>query len=154
MTTTAATVLRACQAAVPSSSTWARAVWDGKNIVVECRVNRTESLPASLCSAGEWTPIAEWTLDPDSGLWSALSLGRIPKQPPSLVRLTCEEETVSVPVFDERPLRGQGELPFRPKWTRTVAQAMRDELLFEQYGGRVASMTTRMTTSDVDRCWR
>jgi hypothetical protein len=54
------------------------------------------------------------------------------------VRLVCEDETISVPIFDERPLE-ERETDIPPEVDSDLVQAMRDELLFEQYGGRVAS---------------
>jgi hypothetical protein len=44
---------------------------------------------------------------------------------------------VNVPVFDERPTE-EREDTLPPEIDEDVAQAMLDELLFEQYGGRVA----------------
>ena len=86
------------------------------------------------------TPIADWTFD-SSGL---LRSARIPwgdtERPPLLVRLTCDGESVSVPVFDQRPWSDrEGTVPpeVADEVGEDLAQRMRDELLFEQYGGRV-----------------
>jgi hypothetical protein len=55
-----------------------------------------------------------------------------------LVQLTYEQETLSVAVFDERPT-AERENSIPPEVDENVAQTMRDELLFEQYGGRIAA---------------
>jgi hypothetical protein len=55
-----------------------------------------------------------------------------------LVQLTCEQELLSVPIFDGRPLRDR-EDTIPPEVDENVAQTLRDSLLFEQYGGRVAA---------------
>jgi len=55
-----------------------------------------------------------------------------------MLRLTCDLQVVSVPIFDERPqLIRENTLP--PEVDESAAQTMLDELLFEQYGGRVAA---------------
>jgi hypothetical protein len=55
-----------------------------------------------------------------------------------LVQLACEEETVLVPIFDGRQARDrEGTIPH--ELDEDVVQSLRDELLFELYGGRVAA---------------
>jgi hypothetical protein len=117
--------------------TWARAGWDGNKVDVHCRCQAGRELVGELQDGGDWTPITLWTVDADG--W--LRLAQVPwtdaKQQPSFVRLTCEQEPMSVPVFDERPWQERKEsLPLGV--SEDTAQRMRDDLLFEQYGGRVA----------------
>ena len=57
--------------------------------------------------------------------------------PPALAQLTCEAEVVDVPIFDERPPEDR-EHTLPPEVDEDAAQTLRDELLFEQYGGTVA----------------
>jgi hypothetical protein len=133
----AATVseLRSCG---PTFITWARAVWDGKRIDVDCRCDAKRDLKGEIKSGGEWTSISSWTVG-DGGLRSARVQWTDSKRPPLLVRLKCEQETMSVPVFDVRPSQDRdGTLPPELDGDQEVVQRMRDELLFEQYGGRVA----------------
>ena len=118
---------------------WWRAVWDGKRIAVDCRCESKGNLKGEIKSGGEWTPIPSWTMGAGN-----LRSARVPwadsKRPPLLVQLTCEHETVSVPVFDDRPAPDRdGDIPPELGIDEDVAQKMRDELLFEQYGGRVAA---------------
>jgi hypothetical protein len=118
---------------------WARAVWDGKRIDVACRCEAKGDLKGEIKSGVEWTPITSWM----SGDRGNLHTARLPwtdsERPPLLVQLTCEKETVSIPVFDERPSRDREDtLPPELDGDPEDMQRMRDELLFEQYGGRVA----------------
>ena len=51
--------------------------------------------------------------------------------------MSCDHENISVPVFDERP-HLQREYTLPPEVDMDVCQTLKDELLFEQYGGPVA----------------
>ncbi len=83
-------------------------------------------------------PVTEWTVDADGRFRSAQVPWADSKQPPMLVQLACKEETVRVPVFDGRPARDRdGTIP--PEVDENVAQSLRDELLFELYGGCAAA---------------
>lgn len=118
--------------------TWAQAAWDGNKVNVDCRCEADRELAGALQSRGEWTPIINWIVDADNRLRSAQVPWADSKRPPLLVELTCEQQTVIVAVFDERSAQDREDtLP--PEVDEDVAQAMRDELLFEGYGGRVAA---------------
>jgi len=117
--------------------TWARAVWDGKKVDVDCRCEAKGDLEGEINSGGEWSPISAWTVRADRRLRTARVPWSDAKRSPSLVQLTCEHDTMSVTIFDERPSR-EREDTLPPEVDENVAQTMRDELLFEQYGGRVA----------------
>jgi Tyrosyl-DNA phosphodiesterase len=117
---------------------WAQAVWDGKKVRVDCRCNAGRGLAGEINSGGEWFPIAKWTVGTDGCLRSARVSWSNAEGCPLLVRLTCEHETMIEPVFDERPA-GNRKDTLPPGVDEDAAQAMRDELLFEQYGGRVAT---------------
>ena len=54
---------------------------------------------------------------------------------------------VNVPVFDERPMQ-EREDTLPPEVDEDLAQAMLDELLFEQYGGQVAVDDTTDETTE------
>ncbi|HUY33649.1 MAG TPA: hypothetical protein VMV69_12940 [Pirellulales bacterium] len=116
---------------------WARAVWDGKKVDVDCRCEAGREIGGELDSGGERTPITEWANKAD-GLRSANVLWADSKRPPSLVQLMCEHERLRVPVFDERPSRRDREGTIPPEVDENAAER-RDKLLFEQYGGRVAA---------------
>jgi hypothetical protein len=117
---------------------WARAAWDGKKVEVDCRCEAGRELVGTIRNPGDEVSITNWTVDPDGHLRSAQVPWADSERPPSLVRLTCEQERVSVPVFDKRPPRDR-ENALPPEVDKDVAQMMRDELLFEQYGGRFAA---------------
>jgi hypothetical protein len=117
---------------------WAQAVWDGKHVFVDCRCNAKGEIDGKINSVGEWITITNWTVGTDDRLRSAQVSWVDAKRPPSLVLLICEQETLSVAVFDERPT-AERENSVLPEVDENVAQTMRDELLFEQYGGCIAS---------------
>lgn len=115
---------------------WARAAWDGKTIVVECRCADAAKLKGSVLCGISRKAIAKWRLDADG-----LSRARLPwtdsDQPPVSVLLGCGQEEISVVIFDDRPLP-ERETSLPTGVDESVAQSLRDALLFEQYGGRAA----------------
>ena len=127
-------------AIVPSRTSariiWARAAWDGKRVEVECRCEGDRPLTGKILAGGEATPIRTWTTKANARLRSARVKWVAGKRPPASVQLTCGDETVNVPVFDERPSR-EREDTMPPEVDADIVQAMRDDLLFEQYGGLV-----------------
>src|SRR5262249_48809050 len=42
---------------------WARAVWDGNKVDVDCRCEADRELAGALRSGGEWIPISNWMSD-------------------------------------------------------------------------------------------
>ncbi len=56
---------------------------------------------------------------------------------------------MSVAIFDERSLR-ERENTVPPEVDKDASQAMQDELLFEQYGGRVAAEDEKDLNGSVD----
>jgi Tyrosyl-DNA phosphodiesterase len=128
---------------------WARAVWDGNKVDVDCRCETDRELAGALQCGAEWTPITNWAIDADGRLRSAQVPWADSKRSPLLVRLTCEQESVSVPIFDARASREREDtIPLEVD--EDVAQRMRDELLFEQYGGRVAADAEGESPTDCD----
>ncbi len=117
---------------------WARAVWDGSKVDVDCRCEADREPGGVVQNSAMSVPITEWTVDANGRFRSAQVPWIDSKQPPMLVQLTCEQETVRVPVFDGRPARDR-EDSIPPEVDENVAQSLRDELLFELYGGRVAA---------------
>jgi hypothetical protein len=118
---------------------WARAVWNGKEVHVDCRLKADAKLKGKIQSGGaKFTPIAGWAIAADGRLYSADVPWSGVRQPPSLIQLECGPETVEVTIFDERPVK-ERDLTIPTEVNQDVAQQMRDELLFEEYGGRVAS---------------
>ncbi len=115
---------------------WARAVWDGDEVAVECRCADDRDVAGTVCGGDVWVPVSDWTISGGPG-----RSARVPwadaKTPPAFVQLSCDEETVCVPIFDTRSAP-ERETATPPEVDGDVVQAMRDELLFEQYGGRVA----------------
>jgi hypothetical protein len=116
--------------------TWAQAAWNGKTVKVDCRCEAKSDLKGEISRGGEWVPIAGWTMGPDGRLRTARFPWGDSTRPPHKVQLSCEQETVSIPVFDERPAaEREGFIP--PEVDADLAEMVRDVLLFERYGGQV-----------------
>ncbi|MBA4190599.1 MAG: hypothetical protein C0467_21650 [Planctomycetaceae bacterium] len=127
--------------------TWAQAVWKDGMVRVKCRCEAKRDLEGKINGGGVWTPINHWVVDAADRLRSAEVPWAEAIRPPVSVLLTCEQETVIVAVFDERPPTEREEtLP--PEVDEDVARSMRDELLFEQYGGRVAMGAEVVSATD------
>jgi hypothetical protein len=116
---------------------WTRAVWDGNTVAIDCRCEAGREPAGAVQNSGASIVVTEWTVDADGRCHSARVPWADSKHPPMLIRLTCEHETVCVPVFDGRPSLDR-ERTIPPEVDENAAQSMRDELLFEIYGGRVA----------------
>jgi len=117
---------------------WAQAVWDGKNVKVACRCKANLKLYGNLKGDKKRVSINRWKISSDGLQRSTLVPWINAKRIPSIIQLTCEDETVHVPVFDGRPMRDrEGTIP--PEVDENILKTMRDALLFEQYGGRLAA---------------
>jgi hypothetical protein len=128
---------------------WAKAAWDGNKVEVNCRCHADRVIDGTLKNGGELASIVNWTVGADGCLRSAVVPWTDSKRPPLLVTLACENETISVPIFDERPWR-EREDTLPPEVDENAAQMMRDELLFEQYGGHVAADDNGAAPTDSD----
>lgn len=128
---TSTTTLRRSSAFI----SWAQATWDGKKVVVECKSGH--DLTGQVLSNERPLQITKWVKSAD-GLRTAQVPWVEAKRPPSSILLICESEERNIVVFDERKLE-EREKCFPPEVDEAVVQAMRDELLFERYGGRVAA---------------
>jgi hypothetical protein len=116
---------------------WAEAAWDGKNVNVKCRCESSGILKGAVTGGDQRVPVDVWTSEIGSPLRSACVPWASTEPQPSLVRLICDHQTMTVMVFDGRPsLERQDSLP--PEVDKDLGQMMRDELLFEQYGGQIA----------------
>jgi hypothetical protein len=128
--------------------TWAEAAWDGKNVNVKCRCESNDSLKGEIAGGDQRVPVDVWTSEIGSPLRSACVPWAYTEPQRSLVRLICDRQTMTVVVFDERPsLERQDTLP--PEVDKDLGQIMRDELLFEQYGGQIAEDGVNEDTSGV-----
>ena len=114
---------------------WERATWDGEWIVVECKCDgdltgQILGNKETLIKIDKWENV------------DGLRTVRLPwvdaNRQPSSVLLSCESEVLNVAVFDERKLE-ERENSSPPEVDEAVVQAMRDELLFERYDGRVVA---------------
>ncbi len=115
---------------------WANAVWDGSFVTIQCRCEDWQNLVGQILSGCDWTEIPNWTLG--SGVLRAARVSwKDQGRTPSLVQLKCKHETLSIAVFDERP-ESEREQTVPPEVDKDLVERMRDELLFEQYGGRIA----------------
>jgi hypothetical protein len=119
---------------------WAQASWDGKTVTVNCRCQVNRDLRGEITSGNKSAsiPKSKWsTSRRDRRAARAPWLDA--KNPPAFVQLTCDRETINVPIFDERSLSARGKS--LPSNLENVSQEIQDLLLFEQYGGRVVSDT-------------
>lgn len=115
---------------------WVQAVWDGKRILVECRCQADCDFKGSVKMGKTWKAVDKWTFSSSRDRYSAVVPWADPKRPPTVARLSTGHDTVMVAVFDARPAR-EREDTVPPEIDEDVVQAMRDQLLFERYGGRV-----------------
>lgn len=134
------------QVRTSSHITWAQATWDGKYVTIECRCERKQALTGKLLCGDKWFPITKWRAGADHLLTARVAWKDTSKQP-SVARLTCGKEEVSVAVFDARP-RPEREHSAPPEVDADLAQQLRDNLLFEQYGGSIASDEAKAPASD------
>jgi len=139
-------------AKLPSRSSalimWAQAVWDGRNVIIECRCNANYKIKGYLDHGGKNKLITRWKTSADGLQRSTVRWSDV-KRPPSTAHLTCEHETVRIPIFDGRPLSKDRIDTVPPELDEHVVQTLRDELLFEQYGGR----TVTEDDQDPDSSW-
>ncbi len=117
---------------------WATAKWNGKVVELACRCANGAVLSGKICCRGIDVPIDKW---PRPDAESSLYRMRLPwtdagRQPMSVL-LACGKETLNVPIFDDRPSR-ERETSIPDGVDPDTVQTMRDELLFEAYGGRAA----------------
>lgn len=120
-----------------SAISWAQASWDGKKVALACRCEAKRQLKGRVSIGKHDAPVGVWRVAPDGRLRTA-AVAWTKSSPPSLAWFTSGEETVRVPVFDERsPKERESALP--PEVDEDAAQDMLDQLLFEQYGGVIAS---------------
>jgi hypothetical protein len=129
-----------------SSLTWASATWDGKRVHVECRVAHAKlDVEGSVSAAERRQAILRWKAGAGSNLMTSDIPWLYVTTPPQTVRLTCNDETLLVPVFDTRPRSDRKTTP-TPEVAEAYAELMRDELLFEQYGGGADSDSSDLGT--------
>ena len=119
---------------------WARAVWNGTLICIECRCADGCALSNEILVNADIVIVPVWLIDKNTGLYSAETAWADIQNPPGFVQLTSGDESVSVAVFDERPLQAQKET-VPSEIDPQELESIRDALLFEQYGGMIASET-------------
>jgi hypothetical protein len=130
--------------------TWARAAWDGQVIGVDCRCQEPSRLSGEMRAGTETTSFADWkSLDDANGLYRAIIPYSDEWRSPFLIELTCESECLRIPIFDERKLIDR-ENTILPEVDQALIQTLRDHLLFEQYGGRIAADDPDIDSTDGD----
>jgi hypothetical protein len=130
--------------------TWASASWDGKRVHVQCRVADAKLVVKGDVSADDrHEKILRWDSQAALNLRSADVPWSYAKNPPHVATLTCNDESLEVPVFDTRERRDRKTTPV-PEVDEDQAELMHDELLFEQYGGAVASETIDIGKDEAD----
>ena len=116
----------------------ARAEWDGKMVAVDCRCETGRVLVGEVVSDGNPVPITDWTTDSDGCLRSARVPWEESERQPLFVELTCEQgEPFGVAIFDARSWPERRDDP-PPGMDKKEFLSLRDQLLFERYGGQVA----------------
>ncbi|MBB5045953.1 hypothetical protein HNR60_000688 [Rhodopseudomonas rhenobacensis] len=118
--------------------TWAQAAWDGRQIKVECRCRAPSELSGELCTGTETTRFAGWArLDTTNDLYRANIPYAAEWLSPFVIGLACNDERLRIPIFDERQL-AEREITLLPEVDEALMQSLRDQLLFEEYGGGIA----------------
>ncbi|MFC7699469.1 hypothetical protein ACFQX9_22565 [Bradyrhizobium sp. GCM10028915] len=128
---------------------WGSATWNGEVIRIECRCGSPSEVSGELRAGGETDPVARWTSDGADGLCRADMQYSGPWLSPFVVELTCRDECLRLPVFDERELEDR-ENTLLPEVDTALLQALRDQLLFEEYGGRTAAEDPAETADAID----
>ena len=133
-----------------SALSWARAIWDGRTVHLECRCARDVDLRGAVHDGVVWTEVSGWRrAETDGDCRCAEVPWTFVDRVPILARLTWEQGSLLVPVFDEHRYSIQGNsLP--SEVDADLAQAMCDELLFERYGGPVADALDNIAGEFVD----
>lgn len=117
---------------------WADAKWDGTHITVNCRYDDRHTLAAEARCGTNWATGIKWTVRSEGTMTTLQAAWRNALRPPTLIRLTCAQEFMSLPIFDGRPIC-ERVANHPPEVDAACAEAVRDGLLFEEYGGRVAA---------------
>lgn len=117
--------------------TWGRAAWDGRVIKVECRCLTSSDLWGTLRVGADTTSFTGWkSLDDTDGLYRANIPYADEWRSPFVIELTCGSECLRIPIFDERKLV-ERENTILPEIDQTLFKTLSDQLLFEEYGGRL-----------------
>lgn len=116
---------------------WASAFWDGKLIHIECRWRYEFPLRAEVQCGEAWEAVDQWKAVAGEPTRKAVKRWANSKRRPLLLRLTCEDQSILLPVYDKRP-QDERDTSFPPELDESVVQAMKDALLFERFGGRLA----------------
>ncbi len=66
---------------------------------------------------------------------------------PFVIELTCRSECLRIPIFDERKLIDR-ENTILPEVDQALLQTLSDQLLFEEYGGRIAADDPDIDSAD------
>jgi hypothetical protein len=128
--------------------TWARAAWDGQEVGIECRCLAPSELLGELRAGTETSPFAGWKrLGDTEGLYRANLPYSGDWHSPFVVELTCRSECLRIPIFDERKLIDR-ENTILPEVDQALVQSLRDHLLFEEYGGRIAAEDPDVDSAD------
>lgn len=116
---------------------WARAVWDGRSVSIECRCQSLPDLTGEFRAGEAAQSILGWTkVNGLDGLYRAHVQWKGQWISPFVIELACKGERLRVPIFDERKLADRGNtLP--PEVDPALVQNLCDQLLFEEYGGRI-----------------
>jgi hypothetical protein len=116
---------------------WALATWNGKIVEVRCRSPKRKELAAEVFGIHRKMKrnIRRWRR------LRTLMVGRVPwkdqREVPLSVSLCTDDECLTVSVFDDRTEDSVTD-GMIPEVDANVAERLRDEMLFEEYGGEVA----------------
>jgi len=130
--------------------TWARAAWDGQAIRIDCRCQAPSELSGELRAGTVTTPFAGWkSLDDADSLYRSVIPYSGEWRSPFVIELTCGSQYLRIPIFDERKLIDR-ENTILPEVDQALIQTLRDHLLFEEYGGRIAADDPDIDSADGD----
>jgi hypothetical protein len=132
---------------------WAEATWDGVQVDVKVRCSRGNQLrgivrsgAATSAEAVSELAIEHWAVI-EGELLAAAVPWTIERSQPDIVELRCGSEILQVPVFDERVWQDR-ELALPNGIEGDWAEVIRDEMLFERYGGQVSRDSLDGITED------
>lgn len=114
---------------------WAESSWDGKRIQIECKSQF--AMTGNVLSQQNPLRITRWQSGKDS-LLKAQIRWTVANGVPQSVELHCGPETLNVPVFDTRELAAR-EISYPEEISGVDVQQLRDQLLFERYGGKAVA---------------
>lgn len=115
---------------------WGQASWDGRRVSVEIRSPASVEPHGVIGGRSHNLQIDKWK-SLANGQWTALVPWIDQQRPPETLHLASGDQKIRIPIFDARS-QGQRDVFIPPEVDEEFAEALRDALLLEEYGGPVA----------------